>query len=64
LIVRRHASIPPTGILESYRTPRKTLVSKTHFPKSDPVSAQAVALGGRPLKKETVVAGEEGDEVT
>jgi hypothetical protein len=39
----------------------KTRVFKNHFPKSDPVSAQAVALGGNPLKRETAVTGREGD---
>jgi len=37
------------------------LVSGKHFLKSTPVSAQAVALGGGPLKKRTVMASEEGD---
>jgi len=31
------------------------------FPQSTPVSVQAVALGGDPLKKRTAMAGEEGD---
>ena len=41
--------------------PEKTVVSGKHFPKSTPVSAQAVALGGYPLKRRTGMAGEEGD---
>jgi hypothetical protein len=51
----------PAGIVQSQCRPRKTQVFKTDFPKSDPVSRQAVALGGNPLKRKTGMVGEEGD---
>ena len=37
------------------------MVSGRQFLKSDPASAQAVALGGDPLKRKTGMAGGEGD---
>jgi hypothetical protein len=40
-----------TGIRGSGSCPRKTVVFGRHFLKSTPVSRQAVALGGNPLKK-------------
>jgi hypothetical protein len=36
-------------------------VLKIDFPKTDPVSGQAVALGGRPLKRRTRLPGREGE---
>jgi len=54
-------AVPPAGMLECACRPKNTRVFKNHFPKSDPVSAQAVALGGQPLKRKTVVAAVEGD---
>jgi len=39
--------------------PEKTVGFGRHFPKSTHVSAEAVALGGSPLKKRTWMAGEE-----
>jgi len=36
------------------------MVSKSHIPQSDPGGGQAVSLGGRPLKRRTWIAGEEG----
>jgi hypothetical protein len=35
--------------------------SRKNFPKSDPVSGQAVAFGGNPLKRKTGMVGEEVD---
>jgi hypothetical protein len=37
------------------------MVFGRHFLESTPVSAQAVALGGDPLKKRAGMSGEEGD---
>ena len=53
--------VPPAGIVQSLFSRRKTSVSESHFPKSDPVSGQAVALGENLLKRRTGVAGEEVD---
>ena len=49
----------PAGIIDSQCRPREKQVFKTDFPKSDPVSRQAVALGDRSLKRKTGMAGEE-----
>jgi len=54
-------SVPPAGIVESQFRPRNQWVSESHFPQSDPVSTQAVALGGSPLKRKTGLAGDEVD---
>jgi len=51
--------VPSTGISGSLSCPRKTSVSGNHFHKSTPVSVQAVALGGQPLKRRTGIAGGE-----
>jgi hypothetical protein len=51
----------PAGIVDSQCRPRNQWVSESHFPKSDPVSGQAVALGGNPLKRKTGMVGEEVD---
>jgi hypothetical protein len=47
--VRPHRSLgcrSPAGIVDSQCRPRNQWVSERHFPKSDPVSRQAVARGG------------------
>jgi hypothetical protein len=53
--------VPSTGIRGSRSRPRKMVVSGRHSPQSTPVSAQAVALDGNPLKRRTGMAGEEVD---
>jgi integrase len=54
-------SIPSTGISGSLSFPRKTVVFEGLVPKSYPVSAQAVALGGDPLGNETATAAVEDE---
>ena len=58
----RRKSAPPARIVESLFRPSNQGVSESHFPQSDPASGQAVALGGQPLKRQTGMAGEEGDQ--
>jgi len=53
--------VPPAGIVDWQCRPRNKCVSERHFPKSDPVSGQAVALGENPLIRKTGSAGEEVD---
>ena len=43
--------IPPAGILDSYCISGKTMVSRSHFPKSDPVSGKATKAAASPLAR-------------
>jgi hypothetical protein len=54
-------SLPPAGIIGSLSFPRKTTVFGGLVPKSYPVSAQAVALGGDPLGNETATVAAEDE---
>lgn len=53
----------PHGIGECYSIPTESQVLKIHFPKSAPVSAQTIPLGGHPLKKKDPAGDRRGREL-